>query len=402
MPTVRTSSSKSSTRKRTGSSTRKSSASSPKGQEKTVLRQSSLAHPEHHHLLEDDGKFLNNNKRKDPIYGYYPPEVDADGYYRYRRGRVQKSPKSLNTFILLPLVFAGFGCGHFMNLLIMIVNYIFDSHNGLIHLDFTNNLHVATTLAFSATFTVCAYYAGCRHVERAFYDKEESRKRSEEWKCKPYDWLPENLRFQEVVSGCFNAAIGSIAGVSIFIYQQLPTTAPGTVKIYYNLQDPLYANWGTQYLGGWPTYFATTVVYFLAADFWAYLSHRILHWPLMYRYIHKFHHQFKAVSPFGAYALHPLEFIFIMSGFQGFVFFMPLHFSSLAVNLVYIGYHAIIDHAGVDFDGHFSFSPSTMFHDDHHTHFHCNFGQSLVFWDWLGGSLRNNKKRYGVDNFHDK
>src|SRR3989338_10970867 len=255
-----------STRKRSasggGASIRKS-APSPIA-EKTVLRQSSLVRGEQ---LQHDGGEI-----KDPIYGIFPPEADADGYYRYRRSRVQKSPKGLNTFILLPLIFAGFGCGHFMNLLIMIVNYIFDSADGLVHLDFTNNLHIAATLAFSATLTVCAYYAGCRHVERAFYDDETSRKQSELWKCKPYMWLSDDLRFQEVVSGCFNAAVGSIAGVSIFIYQQLPTTAPGTVKIYYDLQDPLYANWGTQIWGGWPTYIAVTVFYFLVSDFWAYLS----------------------------------------------------------------------------------------------------------------------------------
>lgn len=340
-------------------------------------------------------------KQIDPIYGFYPPQHDDDGYYRYTKGRVHQMPRSLNTFLLLPLVFAGFGCGHFMNLFMMMINHFFNFREGYIPIDFTNMYHVTLCLAVGMVFTVAAYYFGCRHVEKEFYDSQESRSRSEEWKCKPYQWLSADLRREEIFYGCVNAAIGSFAGISIFIYQQLPTTAPGTVKIYYDIQDPLYARWGTQLLGGWPTYVLTTVVYFVAADFWAFWSHKTLHWPFLYRHVHKLHHQFKSVSPFGAYALHPLEFIFIMSGFQGFVFFFPLHFSSLALNLVYIGYHAILDHAGVDFDGWFSFSPSTMFHDDHHTHFHCNFGQSLVFWDWMFGTLRRIDKKYGVENFHD-
>lgn len=322
--------------------------------------------------------------------------------------------RSLNTFLLLPLVFIGLGNGHFTNLLILAFNFFFSSnnktnendqqqqHSQLFSLDFTKPLHVVVTLTTSVIFTIIGYYAACRHIEKRFYDSEASRNESEKWKCQPYSWLTEEQRRLQIVWGCFNAGVGSVMGVSIFIYQQLPSTSPGTVKIYYDLQDPLYAKfWRTDLLGGWPTYIVTTVLYFLLCDLWAYISHRILHWPLVYKYVHKFHHTFKAVSPFGAYALAIPEFVFITIGFQGIVFFMPIHFSSLAINLLYLGYHAIIDHSGIDFDGWFSFSPSTMYHDNHHLLFHCNFGQSLVFWDWLGGTLRRDGKKYGVMNFHD-
>ena len=38
-----------------------------------------------------------------------------------------------------------------------------------------------------------------------------------------------------------------------------------------------------------------------------------------------------------------------------------------------------------------------MFHDDHHAHFHCNFGQCLLFWDRIHGTLRRKSRRYGAD-----
>ena len=44
----------------------------------------------------------------------------------------------------------------------------------------------------------------------------------------------------------------------------------------------------------------------------------------------------------------------------------------------------------------------SMFHDDHHVHFHCNFGQCFVLWDRLHGTLRRAGRRYGVDVFGGK
>ena len=99
--------------------------------------------------------------------------------------------------------------------------------------------------------------------------------------------------------------------------------------------------------------------------------------------------------------MHPLEFFFIVIGFQCLVFVLPIHVSALALNLLYVGYHAVHDHSGIDFDGWFAFSPSATYHCDHHVHFHCNFGQSLVWWDRLGGTLRRVDRAYGDDKFHD-
>ena len=42
---------------------------------------------------------------------------------------------------------------------------------------------------------------------------------------------------------------------------------------------------------------------------------------------------------------------------------------------------------------------STSYHDDHHAHFHVNFGQHLMLWDRLHGTLRRADRRYGEDVF---
>jgi Delta7-sterol 5-desaturase len=383
-------------RTKSSSSSKKRSSSSSSKKEKSVVVKKTV-------VLRESAIPL------DPLYGRFPPQPDADGYYRYRQGRISRTNKSLNTFVLLPLVFFAFGQGMFINLLVLVINYglgflnLNNPHSptsaSSSPVDFTNKFHTAGVLSFGMIFTAISYYCGCRYVERQFYDSEESRAKAEEWKCRPYQWLTPQLRQKEIFWGCLNAAIGSFCGMSIFVYQQLPSTPPGTVKIYYEMNDPMYAKYGTQILGGWPYYFASIVVYFIASDFWAFWAHKTLHLPFAYRHIHRLHHSFRAVSPFGAYALHPLEFLFIMSFFQLFVFLMPIHFSALMLNLVYLGYHAILDHSGIQYDGWFSFSPSTSYHDDHHEHFHVNYGQSLVIWDWLWGTLRHKKHRYGEDVF---
>lgn len=344
----------------------------------------------------------------DPIYGRFPPEPDADGYYRYRKGRISPMNKPLNTFVVLPLVFFAFGQGMFVNLVALTINSGLkffrqqqqdENFSASNIIDFTNKFHVGALLLVGMTFTAVSYYIGCRHIEKQFYDSPESRNKAEEWKCRPYQWLTPELRDKEIFWGCFNAAVGSFGGICVFVYQQLPTTPAGTVKIYYDVADPMYAKYGTQFLGGWPYYFFSIVLYFIASDLWAFWAHKTLHIPILYRYIHKLHHSFKAISPFGAYALHPVEFIFIMSFFQLSVLLIPVHFSALALTLVFIGYHSIIEHSGVQYDGWFFFTPSTNYHDDHHEHFHVNYGQNLIIWDWMWGTLRHKKHKYGEENF---
>ena len=43
--------------------------------------------------------------------------------------------------------------------------------------------------------------------------------------------------------------------------------------------------------------------------------------------------------------------------------------------------------------------PTTTFHDDHHRYFHCNFGQHVLWFDWLFGTLRTVKRSYGEEAF---
>jgi lathosterol oxidase len=67
--------------------------------------------------------------------------------------------------------------------------------------------------------------------------------------------------------------------------------------------------------------------------------------------------------------------------------------------LLYQNYVALIDHSGVRFHSWFPWQPPTQFHDDHHVHFHVNYGQNLGVWDRLFGTWRLHGRRYGAEVF---
>ena len=100
--------------------------------------------------------------------------------------------------------------------------------------------------------------------------------------------------------------------------------------------------------------------------------------------------------------MHPAEFLL----FQGVtfipLFLIPFHFVSIILVLVYVLVFNIIDHSGVKLQSRIPWQGPSSFHDDHHVHFHCNFGQHLTLWDRMHGTLRRVDRRYGEGVFGGK
>ena len=74
----------------------------------------------------------------------------------------------------------------------------------------------------------------------------------------------------------------------------------------------------------------------------------------------------------------------------------------LIVVLVYVLTFNVIDHSGVDLRSRLPWQGPSRFHDDHHLYFHVNFGQHLMIWDRLHGTLRRQKRSYGREVFGGK
>ena len=153
--------------------------------------------------------------------------------------------------------------------------------------------------------------------------------------------------------------------------------------------------------------FSDTPIWFVALffliplweSFYFYIIHRLLHFPLLYRYIHSIHHRNINVGPWSGMSMHPAEqFVFLGSVFVHLIVGAhPLH---IIFHLQYYFLTAITTHTG--FQGLLigdknRLALGTFHHQMHHRYFECNYGSLEIPWDkWLGsfhdGTIEANKK----------
>jgi lathosterol oxidase len=204
------------------------------------------------------------------------------------------------------------------------------------------------------------------------------------WKCQPDRFLRPEQQRQAMALSTMNLTIGGVASGSL-IYAVLNGHA---TALYFDV---------ARY--GWAYALGSTVLLFVLVDALAYYAHRALHARMLFRHVHRWHHRYVATSPFVVTAMHPVEFLV----FQGVTFLplfvIPFHYASAIVVFVYILVFNIIDHSGVRLRSSLPWQGPSMFHDDHHAHFHCNFGQCFALWDRLHGTLRRVGRKYGADVF---
>ena len=207
------------------------------------------------------------------------------------------------------------------------------------------------------------------------------------WKCQPNRFLRPGQDRQAMVLATLNLSIGGlISGTLVYFL-----TRGWKTHIYYEVAER-----------GWLYTIATTVLLFILMDGLAYYAHRALHHKWVFRYIHRWHHKFLAPTPFVVTAMHPVEFLIFQAVTFLPLFIIPFHYVSIIVVLMYVLIFNIIDHSGVRLTSKIPWQGPSMFHDDHHVHFHCNFGQHLTLWDRMHGTLRRVNRRYGAEVFGGK
>lgn len=119
-------------------------------------------------------------------------------------------------------------------------------------------------------------------------------------------------------------------------------------------------------------------VCYVFTDLLFYWGHRALHTPLLYKRIHKQHHEFTVSCGIAAQYAHPVELImgnvvpvmFAMVAFR-------MHFAVWTLWLAIALAGTTVGHSGFWYP-----SAKTGFHDWHHSANIGNYG-SLPFWDWF-------------------
>jgi len=209
------------------------------------------------------------------------------------------------------------------------------------------------------------------------------------WKCQPNNWLPRKDEIHEMVVGWFSLTLGSVlsAGLATWILNG------GYTSLYFE-----FGKHGLLWsLLEFPLVFIPT-------DYITYWLHRIYHMPFMYKHFHKLHHTYKQPTAFSVTAIHPVEFLNIQAVYIAPMFLMDIHAGVYIFYIMYIYYHGIVDHSGINFKALWfqPWQPDCIFHDNHHQYFHVNFGFNVELWDRLHGTLRQKDKIYREDIFWGK
>jgi sterol desaturase/sphingolipid hydroxylase (fatty acid hydroxylase superfamily) len=118
-----------------------------------------------------------------------------------------------------------------------------------------------------------------------------------------------------------------------------------------------------------------------------YLIHRLLHWPPLYRSVHRLHHRNIQIGPWSGMSMHPVEhIIYISSVLVHFV--IPSHPVILLVHLYSRCLGPAFSHSGFEkllVKDTSVFDSADFHHQLHHRFFECNYGTVDAPWDrWFG------------------
>lgn len=220
-----------------------------------------------------------------------------------------------------------------------------------------------------------------------WYYYVRQRDRAEEWKCQPKKFMSPELERHEILLGSFSLLLGSTMSAIIACY----IMNGGWTTIYYNVNDY-----------GWLWYFLSWPVVFVWQDYLTYWHHRMYHLPSLYKHFHKLHHKYKQPTAFSVTAIHPIEFLHMQGVLVSPMVLFPVHWTVFVTILMYLYYHGIIDHSGINFKAYWwqPWQPDCIFHDNHHQYFHVNFGFNCALWDKIHGTHRQKDKVYREDIFY--
>ncbi len=242
---------------------------------------------------------------------------------------------------------------------------------------------LALTIIGAAGFGLVIFHAVAWFYHFRYYVKQ--REQAEDWKCQPKRFLSDKLHRQSIWLASLNMTIGGVI-TGIMIYAIMEHGLPN--QLYYDVSEM-----------GWAYTILSIPVVFIIIDASAYYVHRTLHIKWLFKRVHRHHHKYIATTPFAAIAMHPFELMSLQAAAFALIFIVPLHPAVMGIVMIYILIFNIIDHSGVDLESVIPWQPPSAYHDDHHVHFHVNFGQHLMFWDRIHGTLRLPGREYGKDIF---
>ena len=135
-----------------------------------------------------------------------------------------------------------------------------------------------------------------------------------------------------------------------------------------------------------------------------YLTHRLLHWRPLYKYVHKVHHRNVNTGPWSGLSFHPVEHIVFFSGVLIF-WIIPSNPLIVICYLFLCAFPPISGHSGYDkvlFKNGKSNRSGDFNHHLHHKYFECNYsGSGTSILDKIFGTFHDGSDEAHVE-FREK
>lgn len=133
-------------------------------------------------------------------------------------------------------------------------------------------------------------------------------------------------------------------------------------------------------------------------DVYFYLSHRLLHSKLLFKHVHRVHHESHNTNAWATFSFHPIEGLIQISIIPIVIFLFPIQLYVLIFFATFLMFMSVYGHCGFELrpnknSGLLVFNTS-FHHYQHHKFVNYNFGLYLNFWDKI---FRTNKPGYFED-----
>lgn len=202
------------------------------------------------------------------------------------------------------------------------------------------------------------------------------KKRLVNWRIQIKERVNNKQIKRELKNSLYTLLVGAtFSSVVIFL------STKGYTKIYINSSD-------------YHVFFSLAgfFILLLIDDTWFYWSHRLLHHPKIYKYIHREHHKSIDVNPFTSMSFHFLEAIILTLWILPVSFIFPIYAPALLVLQVWGLLDNVKAHLGYELypswwnKSVFGFMTSSTHHNMHHGKFNGNYGLHFRFWDRVCGT----------------
>lgn len=144
---------------------------------------------------------------------------------------------------------------------------------------------------------------------------------------------------------------------------------------------------------GWPYALFTLALMIVAHDAYFYWTHRLMHHPVVLRWVDRTHHLSRTPTPWTAYAFHPGEAVVQVAFPPLLAAVVPLHPLILLLWSVHMVARNVLGHAGFELmpagfarSRWLGWLATATHHDLHHETFRWNYGLYFTWWDRLMGT----------------